>query len=198
MGLMGWDVLSGVVEEYFDQRLLDLGRHRHWRALGKATDDYVMLTEEPSTRRNAFLVTRSPWRLALFDLADEESAGLVAWLEDGWISLQGDPSAPRMDGDATGPDVTNGDPLKALLAPSWLTLVIGGPLTASMEIPPERLFAALGQEGTEQSGACLSLGAERYRVRYNEELGIITNWHTYIDGTEAQRTLLSNLCSMNQ
>jgi hypothetical protein len=188
---MGWSVLCGVVEQHYDQRLLDLGRHRFWRERGRANDDYVMLTEEPTTFRSAFLATRDPWRLMLVDPADAGSLGLVGMMGSAWVSLSGGPSAPKIDGDVTG-RVTVGDLcVNALVVPNWLTLVIGRPLTASFEVPPGRLFAAAEERETEQAGCLLSLGVERYAVRYNEELEIITSWRTYIDGTEAHWARLS-------
>jgi hypothetical protein len=64
-------------------------------------------------------------------------------------------------------------------------------LLASFEVPPERLSATQVQPETEQPGCLLSAGAERYAVRYDEELEIVTSWQTYIDGTEAHRARLS-------
>jgi hypothetical protein len=188
---MGWSVLCGVVEQYYDQRLLDLGRYRFWRERGKAIDDYVMLTEEPTTFRRAFLATRDPWRLALVDPGDEGSLGLVGWMGTAWVSLSGGPSAPEIGGDVTG-RVTVGDLcVNALVVPDWLVSVIGRPLTASFEVPPEQLFAAAEQPETEQAGCLLSLGVERYAVSYDEDLEIITSWQTYIDGAEAHWARLS-------
>lgn len=154
-----------------------------------------MLTEEPTIFRSALLATKEPWRLVLLDLADDPAA-LLGWVGSAWVSLRGSPPAPTIDGDVTG-HATHGDLcVNALLVPNWLAVVIGGPLSSSFEVPPKRLFAALGQPGTEQAGCLHSLGVKRYAVSYDKELDVITDWRTYIDGTEAHWACLSALHSI--
>jgi hypothetical protein len=65
---MSWELLTGCVEEYFNEQLMDLGRHRFHLDNGSDREHDAPVEPEVTVFRLAFLAQREPWLLALIDL----------------------------------------------------------------------------------------------------------------------------------
>jgi hypothetical protein len=192
--LMSWELLSGCVEEYFNQQLLDLGRYRFHRDNGTGPEYYTPVKPEVTVCRLAFLAQREPWRLVSIG-RDEAEGSILAFADDAWVTLRGDPVVP--DGDASTADhdaSTRGDHcVRALLEPTWLEEVLGAPMTSDVfDVSPERLLLVTLDAGGRGLGL-VSIGADRHEVTYDRRLEIVTSWTTYIDGAVARRNSVSQL-----
>jgi len=193
---MSWELLTGCVE-YFNERLMDLGRYRFHRDNGSGPEHYAPVEPEVTVIRLAFLAQREPWRLALIDL-DPADPSILAFADDAWVTLRGDPLVPDGGAPAADRDVsTHGDHcVRALLEPAWLEEVLGGPVTSEVfDVSPERLLTVALDAGGRGLGL-VSLGVDRHEVTYDRSLEIVTSWTTYIDGAVARRTRVLQLNSV--
>jgi hypothetical protein len=77
---MGWEVLTGVIEWWADEGLRDIGRRRFHRARAKVSDEPGLPCGSIDVTRHAFVVRRTPWRLAQVSLesTDPREPG-TAW-----------------------------------------------------------------------------------------------------------------------
>jgi hypothetical protein len=88
-----------------------------------------------------------------------------------------------------GPTTSESGSLWSLLLPTWLRkLSIGANPPEAFRIPGDQLA-----EDTTIVAPLVHLGSDRYSVRYDMELEIITSWEAFIDGQVADRHLLSSV-----
>jgi hypothetical protein len=192
---MAWSVLSGVIEQYFDQQLLDLGRNRHWLAVGKGDESYELIDPDVATVRMAFLAHRNPWRLALINLDGGGWPPIIGWAGEAWAGLDAYSLAPIGDAPAPGRNATTHGDLcvRTLLVPDWLHFAIDGPIASNeLELTSLQLLAAAQEQGS-TAGCLSSLGTDRYQVNYDPTLDVITSWTSTVDGELARRDWITDL-----
>ena len=181
-----WEVLCGTLEVVRDLELEDLGRERFHtkRNPDFSPEDYVTLSGR-QLFRVAFAVRRVPWRLAMIEIETdyaipnmprEDDVALVAWVEGLTTIIRGDPPVAELLGPEDG---TRGDnSLGRLLQPEPLEVVVHPPWTRQFEIAghtletDDAMFAVPG---------LITIGSDRYKAEFDENLGILTAWDAYID-----------------
>ena len=184
---MTWQVLAGQFEWWADEARRDLGRRRYHAARGR-----VFAEEEPGetlavdTRRVAFIVQRSPWRLGQIALGPEfNEAAIVAWADDATAVLAGSPATLRV----LGPNETWGDlGLRRMLEPARLEAHVPRPWAATF-----RVDGALVDGDLSAVPELVSLSTDHYEAAYDAALGVLTQWTAVIDGEVVARHELRDL-----
>lgn len=191
---MAWTVVAGIIEWWADEGLRDIGRGRFAAARGRsAVGEATPAGTDVDAAARAFVAGREPWRLSQIALTAPEGddvAAVVAWAGDATAVLAGDPPAQRV----VGPNESWGDlGLRALLEPAALEELVPPPWAERFAVPAElveRDLALLPQ--------LVSLGADRYDVAYDGDLGVVRSWAAVIDGAVAQRILLRAVTTFAQ
>jgi hypothetical protein len=187
---MSWDVLAGAVEWWADEGLREVGRRRFHEARGTVSSDVAPLGSVDRVRA-VFVAQRRPWRLsevALDTTNDEVTPAVASWADDATAVLKGGPARQHV----VGPNESWGDlGVRQMLVPTALEVLVSKPWTAEFRVPGEVL-----ERDMSVLPEFVSLGTDHYEVSYDGDLDVLTAWTAVIDGTAAQRLVLSQTTSL--
>lgn len=193
-GARPWRALSGVGRYWAQNELTDEGRRRfhlargHVPAVVEPGPDYEQEYEDTYL----FLVEVDPWRLVIMGTAQQRHRRLVAWAdnEETWVEISGDP--PKVVPHPHG--ATHGDAgLGTLLRPAWLgrARALGacseeadGEIRLDGDIVGRAMLA----------GGISGIGLDELRCRFDERLGVVTDFAGFIDGEMAVQASLRDVC----
>lgn len=189
---MPWQVLTGVLEWWADQGLLNIGRRRFHKAQGRMAFEGATSTAGIELMRFAFAARRVPWRLTAVSLGAPDDKGppaVVSWADDATAVLKGNPAESQL----VGPNYPSGSwGLRRMLEPGKLETLIPKPWPARFELAGHLL-----EQDMFLLPEFVSLASDSYEVTYGAELDILTMWAAIIDGDVAQRISLEHVASMD-
>ena len=177
-----WSSLQGRMTWWIDEIVTDFGRAKAHERAESATPS----GSSESQIESIFVALREPWRLCFISLDKQPWSSMVT--DDTQVVHPANDHKPRLLDETE----SWGDPhLSLLLRPSWLSFlpVDDEQTTASLDGP--RSFEQL----VEHAPSLVTLGADRYEVEIDPQLGVLTSWTAVIGERPAVRISLDRLHS---